>query len=95
MINAPSLGVTGTPRNGNANSLSISIRRAEEPGGFAVTAGLAGQSAEALQDVGDEQVRLCPGRTCRPILLNTIQCCARNTAHRRHAAGDTSRILLT
>jgi hypothetical protein len=31
---------------------------AEEAGGFAVTAGLAAQSAQAFQDVGDKQVRL-------------------------------------
>ena len=35
--------------------------RAEEPGGFAVTAGLAGQSGEALEDVGNEQVCLDSG----------------------------------
>ena len=32
--------------------------RAEEAGRFAVTVGIAGQSREAFQDVGDEQVRL-------------------------------------
>ena len=39
--------------------------RAEEPGGFAVTAGVAGQGAEALQDVGNAQVRLDVGGASR------------------------------
>ena len=37
--------------------------RAEQPGRFAVAAGVAGQSGEAFQDVGDEQVRLDLGGT--------------------------------
>ena len=37
--------------------------RAEEAGGFAVTAVLAGQSGEAFEDVRDEQVRLDFGGT--------------------------------
>ena len=39
----------------------MAVCRAEEAGGFAVTAGLAGQRGEALQDVGDAQVRLHVG----------------------------------
>ncbi len=38
--------------------LPDAVCRAEEAGGFPVTVGLAGQGAEAFQDVGDEQVRL-------------------------------------
>ena len=41
-----------------ADALPDAVCRAEEPGGFAVTAGVAGQSGEALQDVGNAQVRL-------------------------------------
>ena len=41
----------------------MAVCRAEEPRGFAVTAGLAGQSGEAFEDVGDEQVRLDFGGT--------------------------------
>ena len=41
----------------------MAVCRAEEAGRFAVTAGLAGQSGEAFQDVGDEQVRLEFGGT--------------------------------
>ena len=31
------------------------VRGAEEPGGFPVTAGVPGQSAEAFEDVGDQR----------------------------------------
>ena len=41
-----------------AHALPNAVCRAEEPRGFAVTAGVAGQSGEALQDVGNAQVRL-------------------------------------
>ena len=41
---------------------------AEEPGGFAVTAGLAGQHGEALEDVGDEQVSLDFAGTCERVV---------------------------
>ena len=44
-----------------AHALPDGMCRAEEPGGFAVTAGIAGQSAEALQDVGNAQIRLDAG----------------------------------
>ena len=36
---------------------------AKEPRGFAVTAGVAGQTGEAFEDVGDEQVSLNVGGT--------------------------------
>ena len=35
--------------------------RIEKPGGFAVTAGLTGQSGEALEDVGSAQICLHAG----------------------------------
>ena len=41
-----------------ADALPDGLCGAEEAGGFAVTAGLAGQSGEALEDVGNEQVCL-------------------------------------
>ena len=52
----------GSPRPNlephGAHALTDGVCRAEEAGGFAVTAGVAGQSAQAFQHVGDEQVRL-------------------------------------
>jgi hypothetical protein len=38
--------------------LPNTLCRAEEPGRFAVTAGIAGQSGDAFEDVRDERVRL-------------------------------------
>ena len=46
--------VRGAPRNGRRRVLS----RAAEADSVAVTAGLVGQSGEAFEDVGNEQVRL-------------------------------------
>ena len=48
-----------------AHALPNALCRAEEPGGFAVTAGVAGQSGEAFEDVGNAQVRLDFGGDAR------------------------------
>ena len=51
-----------------AHALPDAVCRAEEPGRFAVTAGLAGQSGEAFEDVGDAQVRLDVGGTRQRVM---------------------------
>jgi hypothetical protein len=48
--------------------LADTLWRAEQTGRFAVTTGLARQSAEALEDVGDEQVRLDFAGTCERVV---------------------------
>ena len=64
--------------------------RAEEPGGFAVTAGLAGQSGEAFEDVGDEQVRLDFGGT-RERVVGVALSLLRLTLCDRHAGARGQR----
>ena len=64
------------------------MSRAEEAGRFAVTAGIAGQSAEAFQDVGDEQVRLGFGGTGERVMgvtlgLLWLTLCGRHPGARR------------
>ena len=67
-----------------AHALPDGRCRAEEPGRFAVTAGVAGQSGEAFQDVGDAQVRLDVGGT-RERVVGVAFGLVRLTLRDRHA----------
>jgi hypothetical protein len=67
-----------------AHTLPDARCRTEEPGGFAVTVVLAGQSGEAFEDVRDEQVRLDFGGT-RERVLGVALGLLRLTRRDRHA----------
>ena len=68
----------------------MALCRAEEAGGFAVTAGVAGQSGEAFEDVGDEQVRLDFGGA-RQRVVGVALGLLRLTRRDRHPGADRER----
>jgi hypothetical protein len=73
-----------------ADALPNASCRAEEPSGFAVTAGLTGQDGEALEDVRDVQVGLRLGAE-RERIVGVMPSLVRLTCRDRHAGARAQR----